>query len=207
MATVLKNHRNKTEQQPLVLWPHPYRLSVRQYDLMIEAGILTANDRVELLQGLLVEKMARKPPHDSAVTRIIRRLIPVLPADWSLRVQSAVVLRDSEPEPDFAIVRGSEEAFDRRKPTARDVGLLMEVSDSTLLDDRQFKGMLYAEARVLQYWIVNLRDACIEVYTGPKAGKSPRYSLRHDYRGDDVLPLILDGKEITRLLVNELFPR
>jgi len=174
---------------------------------MIEVGVLTADDRVELLQGLLVEKMARNPSHDSSVTRIIKRLIPILPANWSLRVQGAVVLRDSEPEPDFAIVRGPEETFDRRKPTPRDIGLLIEVADSTLLEDRRIKGLLYAEARILEYWIVNIPDACIEVYTGPKAGKSPRYSHRQDYYANDLVPLTLDGKEIVQLLVHELLPR
>jgi Uma2 family endonuclease len=207
MVTALKNHHATIEKQPLVLWPRPYRLSVGQYDDMIEAGILTVNDRIELLQGLLVEKMARNPPHDSTVSRIIRRFIPILPAHWLLRAQAAVVLRDSEPEPDIAIVRGEESVFDRRKPTARDVGLLIEVSDSTLLDDRRFKGLLYAQAHILQYWIVNVPDNCIEVYTKPKAGKAPKYGHRRDFHGDELLPLILDGEEITEFLVSDLIPR
>ncbi len=118
---------------PSVVRPQPYRFTVRQYDLMLELGILTAESRVELLKGYLVVKMSRNPPHDSTVSRVNKRLIRVLPADWTLRVQSALVLADSEPEPDFAIVRGTEETYDLRKPLPRDVGLLIEVADSTLL--------------------------------------------------------------------------
>src|SRR3954453_5670377 len=83
------------------------KFSVSRYQRMIEAGILTAEDKVELLENYVVLKMPRNPPHDSTLQRMLRPLLRSLPAAWDLRIQSAVTLADSQPEPDFAIVRGS----------------------------------------------------------------------------------------------------
>src|SRR6516225_9817117 len=83
-----------------------HRFSVAQYHAMIKAGILTGNDRVELLDGWIIEKMTYNPPHNAAMTRTNRRLSRLLPDQWLLLVQGAITLRFSEPEPDFAIVDG-----------------------------------------------------------------------------------------------------
>src|SRR5438094_10056194 len=102
----------------------PYRFTVKQYHRMIETGILTGNDRVELLEGWIVPKMPHNPPHDGTITRVTRRLMSVLPDEWLLRVQSAITLQRSEPEPDFAVVRGPEEVYFRRHSSPRDSALL-----------------------------------------------------------------------------------
>jgi Uma2 family endonuclease len=183
-----------------------YRFSVEQYDRLIETGILTDNDRVELLHGWVVEKMPQNPPHNITITRVNRRLLRVLPAEWLLQVQGAIVLRDSEPEPDFAILRGPEEAYFDRKPAPRDIALLIEVADSTLLQDRLHKALLYAQARIPQYWIINLGAARVEVYTQPRVGKSAGYRQQRDYGINDTVPLILAGHEIARIPVRELVP-
>lgn len=195
--------------EPLVLSAlqcQPYRLTVQQYERMAEAGILTKYDRVELLRGYLFEKLMRNAPHDSAVSRIVRRFMRVLPTDWTLRVQSAIVLRDSEPEPDFAVVRGSEETYDERKPVARDIGLLIEVSDSSLPDDRGIKAQLYAEARIQEYWIVNVVDDCLELLTKPRAGRLPGYRAQRVLSREDSIALTLDGVQMATFSVNELLP-
>jgi Uma2 family endonuclease len=184
-----------------------YRLSVAQYHRLIEAGILTDNDRVELLHGWLIAKMPINPPHNIAITRINRRLLPLLPEPWLLQVQGAITLRDSEPEPDFAVIRGPEETYDRRKPVPRDIALLIEVADSSLLPDRRDKGILYAQARVPQFWIVNLVEAVIEGYTEPKAGKSPAYRQQRTYGADESIPLVLEGQTIALIPVRDFLPR
>src|SRR5262249_37118945 len=183
-----------------------YRFSVPQYHRLIETGILTDNDRVELLEGWIVEKMPHNPPHNISITRINRRLHRVLPDEWLLQVQGAITLRDSEPEPDFAIVRGPEKVYFHRKPVARDVALLIEVADSTLLLDRHDKGRLYAQARIPEYWIINLVDGQVEVYTQPKAGRSPVYRQRRDYGATESVPLILEGHTVAPIPVRELLP-
>src|SRR5438552_2158980 len=100
MATVLQPSREMVEMPPTL-----YRFTVKQYQRMIEIGILTEDDRVELLEGCIVDKMPHNPPHDGTINRINRRLIPILPDGWLLRVQSAITLARSEPEPDLVIVQ------------------------------------------------------------------------------------------------------
>ncbi len=186
--------------------PDLYRFTVEQYHGMIEKGILTENDRVELLEGRIVCKMPHNPPHDGTIVRINRRLTRVLSEDWWVRVQCAIATPDSAPEPDLAIVRGPEEVYFTRQPTPQDVALLIEVADSTLARDRGEKRRLYARARISAYWIVNIPDAQVEVYTQPRAGRSPAYRQERIYRGDEVVPLILDGKEVAQFAVRDLLP-
>src|SRR4051812_19837687 len=84
-----------------------YRFTVDEYHLMIESGILDETDRVELLEGYVVLKMPRNPPHDGTIDLIQGVLPSVLPGGWFARAQQAITLDNSEPEPDFAIVRGT----------------------------------------------------------------------------------------------------
>jgi Uma2 family endonuclease len=184
-----------------------YRFTVKQYHRLIEAGILTADDRVELLDGRIINKMPRHPPHNGSIGRITRRLVRILPDEWLVRVQCAITLRHSEPDPDFAIVRGPDEVYFRRHPRRRDIGVLIEVADSTLLQDRREKGRLYAQARIPEFWIINLVEAQVEVYTQPRAGRSPGYRQRRDYGTDESVPLVLAGREVARIPVPELLPR
>jgi hypothetical protein len=125
---------------------------------LIQTGILTEGDAVELLEGYVVLKMPRNPPHDGAIQRLQRRLFRLLPAGWDMRIQSDVTLSDSEPEPDLAVARGDDTTYGARHPGPADVGLIVEVADSTLATDRTDKGRLYARAGVVIYWVVNLPD-------------------------------------------------
>jgi hypothetical protein len=83
------------------------RFSVPEYHKLIEIGVLTEDDSLELLEGYLVHKMARHPPHDRVLQRSNRRFMGMLPPTWDLRIQSAITLPDSEPEPDIALVGGT----------------------------------------------------------------------------------------------------
>ena len=155
----------------------PYRFTVKQYHRMIETGVLTEDDRVELLEGRIVPKMPHNPPHDAAVDLAQTMIAAMLPTGWRVRVQSAITTADSEPVPDVAVVRGPARRYARSHPRPRDIALIIEVADTSLREDRNDKGRLYARARIPVYWIVNLLHACVEIYTQPKAGKSPAYRL------------------------------
>jgi Uma2 family endonuclease len=134
-------------------------------------------------------------------------LNPGLPIGWCLRVQSAVTLSDSEPEPDVAVVRGDVRSYVARHPTAVDVGLLIEVSDSTLPGDRADKGRIYARAGLPIYWIVNLVDRQIEVYENPTGpSMTPGYAKQTIVYPGAAVPLVLDGKIATTLAVHDLLP-
>jgi len=183
-----------------------HRFSIAQYHKMIETGILTGNDRVELLDGWIIEKMTYNPPHNASMTRTNRRLSRLLPDQWLLLVQGAITLRSSEPEPDFAIVDGPDERYSRRKPLAREVRLVMEVADSTLLYDRRWKLQMYAQARIPEYWIINLVESRIEVYTDPKSGREATYRRQDVYVVGQSIPLILGDQHIADLPVRDLLP-
>jgi Uma2 family endonuclease len=183
------------------------RFSVAEYHKMIEIGILTEDDNIELLDGYLVHKMSRNPPHDAAIQKIMKRLFRILPPDWDLRIQSAITLSRSEPEPDLAIVRGDETRYLANHPGPADTGLVIEVADSTLDSDRLDKGRNYAEAGIVYYWIVNLVDRQIEVYTLPSgATATPSFGRRQDYRVGDDVPLLLDGAAVANIPVRDLLP-
>ena len=183
------------------------RFSVARYQRMIEAGILTPEDKVELLENYVVLKMPRNPPHDSTVQRMLRPLLTPLPAGWDLRIQLAVTLSDSQPEPDFALVRGSADDYENRHPGPADVGLIIEVADSSLLRDQRDKTRIYARRGIACYWIVNLVDQRVEVYglpSGPAA--VPGYGSFRTYQPGDALPLVLDGAAVGAVPVADLLP-
>jgi Uma2 family endonuclease len=117
----------------------------------------------------------------------------------------ALTLPDSEPEPDLAIVRESPDDYLSRHPLPAEVGLVVEVSDSTLDGDRIDKGRIYARAGIAIYWIVNIPDQQVEVYTLPSGPAAvPAYGQRRDYRPGDQLPFVLDGGVIATLAVRDL---
>jgi Uma2 family endonuclease len=183
------------------------RFSVARYQKMIEAGILTADDKVELLENYVVLKMPRNPRHDCTIQRMLRPVLGSLPVGWDVRVQSAVILVDSQPEPDFAVVRGSALDYENRHPGAADIGTLMEVGDASLLRDQRDKTRIYARANIPCYWIVNLVDQRIEVYTQPSGPTAvPAYGAFQTYQPDDSIPLVLDGKVVASLPVVDLLP-
>ncbi len=202
MATAtLSEPRVKPTVVPLL-----YRITVAQYHRMIQTGILTEDHRVELLEGMIVNKMPHNPPHDGTITRIQRRLARQLSDDWLIRVQCAITTKDSEPEPDLAIVKGPEDIYFTRHPVPRNIALLIEVADTTLESDRMVKGLLYARARIPIYWIINLNERQVEVYTEPKGGKSPAYRRRTDFGINTKIPLVIEDSEVGQVIVSDLFP-
>jgi Uma2 family endonuclease len=192
----------RTGQQLLPL----YRFTVEQYHRMIAAEVFNGSERVELLEGWVMIKMTRNPPHDGTVLLVQTELLARLPAEWVLRVQSAITTPDSEPEPDLVVARGPRRRYVRSHPRPRDVALVVEVADTTLAEDRDIKGPLYARARIPVYWVVNLIDSIVEVYSNPRAGRSPAYRQRQDHGPADALPLVIGGQEEGVIPVRELLP-
>ena len=184
------------------------RFTVDEYHRMIETGILNEEDRHELLNGWIVPKMTRNPPHDLSLSLVEAELERRLPAGWFRRIQSAVTASsDSEPEPDVAVVRGNRRDYSSRHPGPQDMGLAVEVSDATLAQDRTVKLPIYARTRVPVYWIVNPPDGRVEVYTDPTGpDPAPAYRQRRDFGPADEVPLVLDGTEVARIPVRDLLP-
>jgi hypothetical protein len=183
------------------------RYTVDEYHRLIQSGALTEESNVELLEGWITPKMSRDPDHDLAIELVNEVMPTVLPPGWTHRIQSAITTPDSEPEPDCAAVRGPARARRGRHPLPTDIGLIAEIANTTLAQDRGPKLRVYALAGIVCYWIINLVDRQIEVYTDPTGpDANPTYRQRRDYRPGDEVPLVLDGAEVARIAVAELLP-
>jgi Uma2 family endonuclease len=184
----------------------PRRFTVVEYQRMGELGVLTEEDRVELLEGVITPKMVHNPPHGVTLSLLEEALRPLLPSGWFLRVQCPIITDDSAPEPDIAIVRGTARDYLRGHPGPVDVALLVEASDSSLARDRR-KARLYARAGVPVYWIVNLVEEQIEVHTQPSGpGESPTYGAIAIHKRGDSTPVIVGDATVGMLPVNDLLP-
>jgi Uma2 family endonuclease len=156
------------------------KYSVDDYEEMIRLGALTERDRVELIRGEIVPKIAIGPRHATCVKRFNCVLIQRTAGQAIVGIQDPVRLPDSEPEPDISLVRPPRERYRTGHPEPPDIFLIVEVSDSSLDDDRNIMRPLYAEARIQEFWIANLRDDCLEVYRDPQPDGT--------YRDTRVLP-------------------
>lgn len=184
-----------------------FRFSADLYLEMVRLGLLDKDHRVELLDGLIVTKMGKNPPHILATKRIVSTLSGVLPAGWHVSKEDPVRLSESVPEPDCAVLRGTADDYSDRLPTAAEVALVVEVADASLLRDRNVKGVAYGRDGIPVYVLANLVDDRFEVYsdpTGPSATPGYRSCVHYD-RGD-TLPVVIAGREVARLAVSDLLP-
>lgn len=141
------------------------RLSVDEYHRMIEAGILDEDERVELLEGVIVEMAPQGPPPAFCIQRLNRLLVRTLSDDYDVRPQLPLTLGEwNEPEPDLAVVRRDASSWEQHPGTAI---LAIEVSDSSLRKDRRVKASVYARFSVAEYWIVNVVDRTVERLSEP----------------------------------------
>ncbi len=186
--------------------PFPLRrFTVEEYHKLARTGVLPSGAPFELLEGWIVPKMTRHPPHDTTLDKTQEALRDRLSRAWRLRIQSAITTTDSEPEPDIAVVPGPADRYNNRHPGPSDIALLVEVADSSLLEDRNDKGRIYARAGIAVYWIVNVQQRQVEVYTDPSGPISePLYGQRRDYREDELVPLVIAGQEIAQVPVRDL---
>ena len=142
--------------------------TVAEYDRMGETGILTEDDRVELVEGEIIEISPIDRRHAACIgrlTNLFGRLLAEIAIVW---VQNPIVLNDySEPQPDIALLKRRVDFYEPSLPTPDDVLLVIEVADTTIEYDRQIKVPLYARAGIAEVWIVNLVDEQIEIYAQP----------------------------------------
>ena len=187
----------------------PFLINVELYERMIEAGILGPRDPVFLWRGRLVETMPRGLPHDFARMSLAAILGGIAHDGWHVRQESPVLIGNtSMPEPDISLVRGALRDYLEKRPTALDVAILVEVSDSSLANDSREKLEAYAADGIASYWIVNIPARRIDVYTDPTrlaVGKAT-YRTRHSYGPDDDVPVVFDGHEVGRFAVRDVLP-
>lgn len=183
------------------------RFSVEQYHGMIDAGILADGDPFELIEGWIIEKMSQKPAHSAAVSILADALRSLLPKGWCVREQMPVTTADSEPEPDISVVHGSHASYQERHPGTGDVGLVVEVSRTTLGTDLLLKPRVYAKAGFPEYWVVNTAERTIELLAQPGIrSKRPDYLRRRPYFADEKVPFRLDGRRLGFVEVSTVCP-
>lgn len=182
------------------------RLSVSDYHRLIACELLGPNDRLELLRGMLVEKRIHSPRHAALIGILQTALQRLLAGSFAIRTQVPITLSDSEPEPDLTIVRGELIDYLTRHPGPQDTVLAIEISDSSLLTDR-YKGEIYAEAGIPYYWIVNLSERRVEVYSQPTmTAEGVRYGQPRIYSPGETIPLIVAGQEVGNIAADRLLP-
>lgn len=181
------------------------KFTVDEYHEMIRTGILKEGDPVELLQGYLVLKMARNPEHDGPMDLFEGAIGAMIPAGWFLRIQRAITLGESEPEPDYALVRGTRRDYLARHPEPKEIGIVVEISNTSLQRDRSEKSLIYALAGIPIYWVVNVEDRKIEVFSNPSGPSDvPAYAQRIEYAVGESVPLVLDGTEVGFIAVADV---
>jgi len=199
----------KPKRQPIQEQVTPFssfslrRFSVDEYHKMIEFGVLKSGEPFELLRGWIVKKMSIISPHSQAVSRLQRWFSRHLSDEWYLRTQQPITTSDSEPEPDLVVAQGPDTLYDSGHPTPAQAALVIEVASSSLLDDQTEKLRIYADSGVSQYWIINLIDMRVEVYTQPRGGKKPGYKSCVHYAKGEEIPLVLAKKKVGSLPVSE----
>jgi Uma2 family endonuclease len=155
----------------MIAKPVRRRLTADDFDQMCSAGILTADDRVELIDGELIEMPPMGPPHTGIVNRLAEILFSRLSDAAKLRVQSSVRLSNhTQPEPDLAIVKPDPNHYLLRHPRPADILLAIEVADSSLDYDREQKVPRYAAAGVAEVWLVDVGQKQVTIYSAPSSG-------------------------------------
>ncbi len=151
---------------------HTHRWTVANYHKMSEVGLLAEDTPVELINGEIVEMTPIGSNHSSKVKQLIDLLSTHLHGKAILSVQDPIRLGEhSEPEPDVAILCRKQDYYASAHPTSQDVLLLIEVSDTTVLYDREVKIPLYACHSISEVWLLDLQQQCLEIYLKPEHGK------------------------------------
>lgn len=145
--------------------------TVKEYYKMAETGILHPDERVELLNGEIITMSPINSPHAGVVSHLYELLFVQLQGKTTINCQNPIHLADtSEPEPDITVAHFKKDRYRSHHPKPEDIYFIIEVADSTLEKDRKAKRLLYAKAGIGEYWIVNVTERQIEVFSQPADG-------------------------------------
>ena len=163
------------------------RFTVDEYMRMAEVGVLDSDDRVELIDGVIIEMAPTGRPHGRRTHRIARMFGRIVPEDVEISIQSTIRLNDqSAPEPDIALLNRRASLDEENIPQAEDILLVVEVAESSLRSDRGPKARRYAQSGIPELWIFDLADGEIEVSRQP----TPQgYADIRRYRPGDTLTI------------------
>jgi len=199
-----------TEQTPHVtddvdydVFPTPRRFTTEEYYKLLEVGILSEDDHVELIEGEILVMTPKGIKHAAGSTRLTNYFPRKLAGRAIVRIEQPIHLSDdSEPEPDLVLAAPADDFYDYHHPTPKEVLLAMEIANSSLAFDRSEKGLLYARAGIIQYCILNLRERTLEDYRLPSRRG---YRSKHVYTEGQSLTLVAFPE--FKVKVAELLPR
>ena len=166
--------------------PTPHRFTRQEYHRLAESHLL-ADERVELLDGVIITMSPQNSPHAATIHRLLFTLLPVVGDEAYIRVQAPIVLDDwSEPEPDIVICQPDPTDYAQHHPRADQVMVVIEVADSSLVYDQGQKAQAYAASGIPEYWVVNLADRTIAILTNPSRDQYQHEQLKGE--DDSVFP-------------------
>jgi Uma2 family endonuclease len=170
---------------------------------MVRAYVFESDSRLELIHGEIMERVeAQYPPHASTTCRLTTTLISRLGSRAEVRCQSPITLStDCEPRPDIVACKPDPNWYSKRHPEPTDAYLVVEIADSTLVEDRRKKLKLYARAGIGEVWLVDLMDGSVTVHRNPRKGKYSKISVVH--RGNTIAPIAFPDKWFS---LNEFLP-
>lgn len=183
------------------------RFTVDEYHRLIELGFLTEGDRLELIRGELIEMASKGMPHVFCNGVLCRQLDRILGDRAVIRGQDPITISHySEPEPDVVIAVGDEQDYLGHHPYPENILLVVEVSDSTLRYDQTVKLLLYAEAGIAHYWIVNLEAQQVERYSQPYQNAQGEFNYLSKQVSLPDQSVAIPGFEDAVLELNRIFP-
>lgn len=183
--------------------PHPRRWTREEYYRAAELGLFGPEERLELLDGEIIQKMSpQKPPHAVAVGQAGDILSVAFGSGCHIRTEKPLILNvRSEPEPDVVVAPGKRADYLLEHPRAADVLLVIEIADTTLRFDRTRKMPAYARVGVREYWIINLLERQVEVYRDPSGSRYRSRTIHHE--GEMIIPLTAPNASVS---ISDLLP-
>lgn len=183
------------------------RYTYAEFQHILDSGYLEDSHHLELIHGILVKKMGKNEPHAFCCRQLLQALAKVLAGQALVQCQDPIrILPDSQPEPDFVIVKPKEDGYLSGHPQPSDIYLVIEIADSSLQYDRTVKLELYAQGGIPDYWIFNLQDNCLEHYSHPYQKPTGSFGYAHQHTFLPNQSLGIPGLNVGTLELAQIFP-
>ncbi len=200
MSTVMEPPIDTTAEES------PYLFSTEEFYRLLESEFFPSEARVGLWEGRIYEKMSKTQAHAVAGDKVHRTLDRVLPGGWYVGGENPItVSANKAPLPDLIVLRGEPDDYIDHRPDPADVGLVVELSVTSLKIDTGPKLAAYASAGITAYWVINLVDRLIHVYAKPVAAEG-RFASTATVKLGETVPLTLDGVQVALIAASDLLP-
>jgi len=153
------------------------KFTIDNYQQLIKIGFFPVGERIELIKGEIIEMAAKGIAHETCLRKLLKQLFSLVGEQAIIQCQSPILIPpDSQPEPDFALLKNRDDCYSSNHPQVEDILLVIEVADSSIAYDQQIKLDLYARAGIEHYWIFNLLDNWLEIYQQPLQINSEKFN-------------------------------